>query len=119
MFGYYLASIGIFHFYYKGQLTFVEPLEAWYTAVFAEAGGTFDPVTGLEIKPSCQDLVDAVASSSASSFHNFIAQWAMDYFCNDATTEWRLIIVIYHGMWLIGTVVVLATLGLNVLTFCD
>jgi hypothetical protein len=115
MFGYYLACIGVYHFYYVGQLATMRPFEAWYVKIFLEAGGTFDPLTGQEIKPPCQDIVDVVLSSNDS----ILWQWLMRYFCSDTTAEWRLIVLLYHGFWLAVTTLVAARLGHGLLTLCD
>ncbi|KAG7341926.1 hypothetical protein IV203_007018 [Nitzschia inconspicua] len=112
MFGYYLGSVGVYHFYDQGQLAVMKAFEAWYMKVFFEAGGTLDPASGLDIKPLCQELVDVVSSSK-------ILSQLIDYSCNDSTMEWRLIVTVYHAICLAITALVAARLGQNLLTFCD
>jgi hypothetical protein len=116
MFGYYLASVGVYYFYYHGQLRVLRPFEEWYVAVFRSVGGKYDPVTGQEIKVPCPDLWGAMPSTGSDYV---VSKWLLDYFCNDVTAEWKLIVLLYHGLCLTITAIMAAKLGQNVLTFCD
>jgi hypothetical protein len=52
------------------------------------------------------------------SGENF-SKWLMNYFCNDPTGEWKVVVLLYHALCLTITAMVAARLGQNLLTFCD
>lgn len=113
MFGYYFASIGVFHFYSIGQQKYLQPFEEWYVKVFLEAGGSYNSSTGQEVKQECHHLVETVDA------HDDLSKWLIHYFCTDSTMEWRALVIVYHGLCLAVTAVLAAALGQNLLTFCD
>jgi hypothetical protein len=112
MFGYYIASVALFHFYYSGHLKVLQPLEEWYVDIFQTAGGTYS-ATGQVQTPPCHKLAELVAPSGEYS------QKLIHYFCMDETQEWRAVGLVYNGLWLVVTAVLGMLIGQNMLEYCD
>ena len=114
MFGYYLASLGLFHVYSDGLLKVLKPFEDWYLEIFLAAGGTFSAWGQPDTLP-CQHLVDAVATGVEYTY----TQRVIEYFCKDESQEWRAIVLVYHGFWLAVAAGLGWYVGENILEYCD
>ncbi|KAL3902837.1 MAG: hypothetical protein SGILL_010677, partial [Bacillariaceae sp.] len=113
MFGYYISSVGLNHFYYNGSLAVLKPFEDWYMEAFRAMGGAFSAETGLAEPPACHTIVDWVAPSGEYS------QKLFHYFCADETQEWRAITLVYHGLWFVAAAGLARFVGQNVMEYCN
>jgi hypothetical protein len=148
MFGFYLAYMGLAHFYYGGLSSFVGIFSTWYDRIWKQAetglweaaranmtpaadGTNLDRIRFL---PSCDMLVEQISPLSCSPrgdwldvqshyhpqyYKENIQQWLVRQFCMDESQEWRILSLLYHGFWLALASTLIAVNGDNILRYCD
>lgn len=89
----------------------------------------------VRMVPTCDMLVEQVSPQGDwldVDYHNHpqcyyfyydqyqqLQEWLVHHFCMDETQEWRILLIVYHGFWLIVFSTLIAAKGDNILRYCD
>ena len=144
MIGYYLISIGISHFYYKIYDTWMMHFEIWWENMWNMAviqinkevqqqqllhqqQTAFQQPTDIITCPLLSDheihqptvTVSPTCAGATEMVQSPIMKWLVNGWCNDLTSEYRDVQLVYHGFWLVASIILGLKVGQKLITYCD
>jgi hypothetical protein len=65
----------------------------------------------VTVSPTCAGATEMVQSP--------IMKWLVTGWCNDLTSEYRDVQLVYHGFWLVASIILGLKVGQKLITYCD
>mmetsp|Transcript_13618 Transcript_13618/g.31910 ORF Transcript_13618/g.31910 Transcript_13618/m.31910 type:complete len:570 (+) Transcript_13618:78-1787(+) len=130
IFGYYLVSIGINHFYYKYNTEWMAQHSNWVEGIWSQATemanaefmeknsewerysipGSHTDETNEQVSLSCELAAEIVSP---------VIRRLYSFWCNDFTSEYKSVELTFHGVALLIVTGLTFRIGMNVIELCD